>query len=178
MRSLFLISAFLLSHVGGLKPETLDKSKSSVSFSISNLYVNTVEGSFSDFTGKVVFDAQKPENSTFKIKIPVSSIDTENKDRDKHLQAEEYFNSEKFPYIIFTSSFVKKTALGLDITGNLSIKGVSKKFTIPFTYSKNDGGYLLKGNFELDRYDFKVGSDGSFSMGIEVNLKIDCYIKS
>lgn len=170
--SIVLSSSFIVHEKG------LDSQKSGVSFSINNMIFNTVEGSFKNFKGEVEFDINKPESSSFKIQIPVASIDTENEDRDKHLLAKKYFDAEKYPFIEFNSTFVNKTAEGFDITGNLKIKGLIKAFTIPFTSEKTKDGFLLKGQFEIDRYDFKVGPSGSFGMGREVSLKINCFLKN
>lgn len=178
MGFLLFCGAMILSSAYKVPKQTIDSAKSSISFSISNLYVNTVEGNFMGFEGDVKLDLKNLGNSSFEIKIPVSNINTENKDRDNHLQAEEYFNSSKFPFIIFTSTNVISTAKGLDISGKLNIKGITKTITIPFKYETTKEGYLLIGNFQVDRYDFKVGSEGSFGMGRMVDLKIQCLIKN
>ncbi len=178
MRIVLVGSAIVLSSLLFILNQKIDSQKSTVTFSISNLFVNTVEGSFRNFEGEASFDIENPEKSSFKIKIPVSSINTENEDRDKHLQAEEYFHSEKFPFVEFNSTFVNKTAEGIDISGMLKIKGVTKEFTIPFNSEKTKEGYHLTGKLEIDRFDFNVGSEGSFSMGRKVELGIDFYIKN
>tara|TARA_R110002124_G_scaffold102597_3_gene250813 strand:- start:288 stop:833 length:546 start_codon:yes stop_codon:yes gene_type:complete len=176
MKYIFLSALFFFVKAGSNPSQEVQPSKSKISFSISNMIVNTVEGSFTDFSGEVFFDINKMENSRFQIKIPVASIDTDNEERDKHLMAEDYFYKDKFPYAVFTSSFVNKTAEGFDITGKLSVRGESKTITIPFSYTKTSDGYLLKGEYEIDRYDFKIGDKGSFLMGRDVDLEIQCYI--
>ena len=180
MNKLFhaLFIAILFNLGGSLKAQTIDTDKSRANFSISNMKIGSVLGSFSEFSGTSNFDTRDITKSSFEISIPVSSIDTKNPKRDAHLQAEEYFNAGVHPNITFKSAFVNPTAIGLDITGKLNIKGTEKTVTIPFRYETTEEGYLLKGNFVLDRYDFKVGGKGSFAMGREVKLEILCYLKN
>lgn len=178
MKSLSIALLLFFGSSAILSAQTIDSEKSKVNFSISNMKWRTVEGSFSKFSGTANFNDKDLAKANFEISIPVSSIDTDNSKRDKHLQAEEYFNSAKYSNITFKSTFVNATATGIDITGKLTIKGVSKTVTIPFKYETTSNGYLLKGDLELDRYDYKVGSDGTFAMGRKVQLEILCYLKN
>ncbi len=150
--------------------------KSVVNFEVDNFKVNTVEGSFSGITGSVDFDPAKLEEARFDIRIAIKSIDTDNDTRDKDLQAEEYFHSEKYPFATFVSTEVNLVGDKFWVKGKLTIKGISKDISIPFKLSYLRGGYLLEGPIVLDRYDFKIGSTSSFSIGREVKLNVRCYL--
>jgi polyisoprenoid-binding protein YceI len=150
--------------------------KSTINFEVDNFKVNTVEGSFSDITGSVSFDPAKLEEARFDVKIAINSINTGNDTRDRDLQEEEYFNSVKYPQATFVSTSVERVGDKFWVKGNLTIKGISKPVNIPFTLSYLRGGYLLSGPLTLDRYDFKVGSSSSISIGREVSLQVNCYL--
>ncbi len=150
--------------------------KSTVNFEVDNFKINTVEGSFSDITGSVDFDPAELEKARFDIKIGIKSIDTDNSTRDADLQEEEYFHSSKYPYATFVSSSVNRVGDKFWVKGNLTVKGITKAVNLPFTLSYLRGGYLLSAPLTLDRYDFKVGSSSSISIGREVKLEVKCYL--
>lgn len=154
-----------------------DTEKSVVNFTISNMGLMTVNGSFTNFKGVANFNANEISKSSFSLNLAVSGIDTKNEKRDEHLQAKEYFDAASHPNISFTSSSVAAAVTGINITGKLKMKGVTKEITIPFTYESAEGGYLLVGDFKIDRFDFGVGGSGSFAMGREVNLAVKCFVK-
>lgn len=158
--------------------QTIDSKNSVVNFEIKNMKVRTVLGKLSNLSGAVNFKPESIEESSFSINIPLNTMDTKEEKRDEHLQAEEYFNTAQYPNMTFVSTGISKTTNGMDITGNLTIKGVSKSVSLPFTYEKTAVGYLLKSNFKLDRYDFNVGSDGSFAMGRSVAIEVEVFVKS
>jgi polyisoprenoid-binding protein YceI len=85
------------------------------------------------------------------------------------LQKENYFNAEKYPTINFTSTSV---AAG-NVTGNLTIKSVTKEINIPYTVTPSGDGYVFQGNFSINRKDFGVGG-GSVVLSdhVDVSLKI------
>ncbi len=150
--------------------------KSVINFEIDNFKVNTVEGSFLGITGSVDFDPGNLDEAQFDIQIDIKSIDTDNSTRDKDLQEEEYFHSAKYPSATFVSTSVNRVNDKFWVKGNLTIKGITKEVGIPFTLSYLRGGYLLSGPLTLDRYDFKVGSSSSLSIGREVKLEVKCYL--
>lgn len=150
--------------------------KSYIDFEVSNFKVNTVEGNLSDISGVVKFDLADVNSSSFKIKIGISSINTENEERDEHLQAEEFFNAEKYPKATFTSTSVSKEGEDYVVKGELTIKGITQSVSIPFKYTELKGGFLLSGPLTVDRYDFKVGESSSFTIGRDIDLTIHCYL--
>src|SRR5262249_41074029 len=82
-------------------------------------------GRFNDYSGK--FDIEKdPAKTSFFLSIKVDSVDTNNVKRDEHLRAPDYFNSKQFPNITFQSTKVKPVEGGFDLTGDLTIHGVTK----------------------------------------------------
>jgi polyisoprenoid-binding protein YceI len=139
-----------------------------VTFTIKNFGLNT-KGSFKGLKGSINWDAATPANSAFNVSIDANSINTAIDSRDNHLRKEEYFDVEKYPTINFTSTAVTAN----NVTGNLTIKGVTKSISFPFTVATNATGYLFQGSFSINRRDFNVGG-GSMVLAdnVIVNLKV------
>jgi polyisoprenoid-binding protein YceI len=114
-------------------------------------------GSFKKMDGTVEFDEANIEATQFNLKIEVKSISTGNGMMNKKSQTAEWFDGGKFPYAKFKSTKVTKKGTELSIVGDLTIKGTTKQYTIPATYSKSGDKITFKGTFNVNRIDFKVG---------------------
>ncbi len=114
-------------------------------------------GSFKTMDGTVEFDEANVEETQFNLKIDVKSISTGNGMMNKKSQIEEWFNAEKYPYAKFKSTKVTKKGTDLSIVGDLTIKGVTKQYTILATYSTSGNKVTFKGTFNVNRIEFKVG---------------------
>ena len=123
-----------------------------VTFAIKNFGINT-NGEFKGLKGIIKWDASNPSASVFNVTVDANTINTDIDMRDSHLKKEEYFNTEKYPTINFVSTAVTAN----NVTGNLTIKGVTKQISFPFTVKPSAGGYLFEGSFEINRRDFGVG---------------------
>jgi polyisoprenoid-binding protein YceI len=111
---------------------TIDTSHSYIGFSARHAMVTTVRGKFSDFSGTGHIDTANPANSTVSVTITGASIDTGNADRDAHLRSGDFFENEAYPDITFVSTQVERDGDEWQVTGDLTIKGVSKPVTIVF----------------------------------------------
>ena len=111
---------------------TIDPSHSRLGFSARHAMVTTVRGQFSDFEGIAHVDAENPAASSVSINIRPASISTGTADRDGHLVSGDFFDVENHPAITFTSTKVEREGAEWTITGDLTIKGVTKPVTIPF----------------------------------------------
>ena len=112
----------------------VDADHSGVGFTIRHFVSNT-PGRFKDFAGTIVHDAANPAASKVEFTVQAASIDTANDDRDKHLRSADFFDVEKFPTLTFTSTQVKAQDKDtLEVTGDLTIHGVTKRITIPVDY--------------------------------------------
>lgn len=108
----------------------VDPVHSSISFGISHAGISDIHGRFNDFSGMFVIDKDDPSKSTFALDIKVASVDTNNKLRDEHLRAPDYFNAKQFPTLSFKSTKVKATDAGYEVTGDLTLHGVTKPVTL------------------------------------------------
>ncbi len=115
---------------------TIDPSHSRVGFIARHAMVTKVRGSFNDFEGSGYFDAENPANSRAKLTIKAASIDTRNADRDNHLRSNDFFDMETYPELTYASTAVEPLdAEHYRVTGDLTIKGVTKPVTIDFEYT-------------------------------------------
>ncbi|MEN8427822.1 YceI family protein [Acinetobacter schindleri] len=116
---------------------TIDPGHTATVFSWSHFGFSTPSANFSDIQGTITVDNEKPANSSVNVTIPVSSINTNVKALDEHIQKAEFFDVEKYPNITFKSTKVQ--ALGKNkykITGNLTIKGVTKPVVLDAVLNK------------------------------------------
>ncbi|MBC7856602.1 MAG: YceI family protein [Pirellulaceae bacterium] len=108
----------------------VDPVHSSVSFGISHAGISDIHGRFNEFSGKFVIDKDDPSKSSFALDIKVASVDTNNAKRDEHLRAPDYFNAKQFPSLTFQSTKVKATDAGYEVTGDLTLHGVTKPVSL------------------------------------------------
>lgn len=108
----------------------VDPVHSSISFGISHAGISDIHGRFNDFSGTFVIDKDDPSKSSFALDIKVASVDTNNAKRDEHLRAPDYFNAKQFPTLSFKSTKVKATDAGYEVTGDLTLHGVTKPVTL------------------------------------------------
>jgi polyisoprenoid-binding protein YceI len=113
---------------------TIDPSHSTIGFVARHAMVTKVRGSFTEFEGKAVV-AENLAESTAEVKISVASVTTRNEQRDGHLLSGDFFDIETYPEIKFVSTSVVPEGDALKVTGDLTIKGVSKPVTVDFEYT-------------------------------------------
>lgn len=166
----------------------LDRAHSSVEFSTQHLMISKINGKFNEFYAWVDLDKDVFENSRIEITAQVRSIDTNFENRDKHLQGEEYFDSQKFPVLTFKST--KIHPLGgkrYELVGIATIKGVSKEVGIELVHNgfitdywgNLRTGLQLKGI--LNRSEFGLNwndqlKEGGLIIGEEVNVECNLEV--
>ena len=160
----------------------LDRAHSKVSFTIRHL-MSEVDGRFRDFDGSITYDPQAPERSSVEVTIQATSIDTNNDRRDDHLRSADFFDVEKHPTLSFKSTSVQReSAEALRVTGDLSIRGVTKQVTIPVRITGQmpyRGGEKVgfASDFTVDRKEYDVTwnravDQGGVLLGDEVAISI------
>jgi polyisoprenoid-binding protein YceI len=159
-----------------------DPVHSSVGFTIRH-FVSEVDGRFKAFDGTIRYDAAHPADSGVEFTVQAASISTENDDRDKHLKSPDFFDAAKFPTLSFTSTKVTpKGGNSFDVTGNLTIRGVTKTVTVPATFrgtAKTPQGEKagFQSSFTINRMDYGVAwnraaEGGGAMLGDDVNVSI------
>lgn len=135
---------------------TLDPQHTRLGFVARHAMVTKVRGSFNEFSGTVTVDGENPENSSVEVNIDTNSIDTRNEQRDGHLRTNDFLDIEKYPQITFSSTGVRQVSDDtFEVTGDLTVKDVTKSVTIPFEY----------GGAATDPFgNFRIGFDGSLTI--------------
>lgn len=156
-------------HAQQLKPVD---SKSEIKFTLKNFGLNT-SGTLSGLKGTINFNSSNLSAASFNVTVDVNTINTGIDMRDSHLKKEEYFNAAKYPVISFVSASIRTDNNGYIVSGQLTIKGITKNISFPFTALPQNGGTLFTGSFNIDRKDFDVGGGSAvMSNNVDVELKV------
>ena len=161
-----------------------DQSHSSVAFSIDHMVISEVTGKFTEYTGSVSSAADDFQNANIDFVIEVSSINTDDVDRDDHLKGVDFFDVVNYPQITFKSTSFKKVAgKKHQLSGNLTMHGVTKAVTFDVNYGgtvvdpwgNTKAGFKITG--ELNRKDYgltwsKALETGGLVVGNEVTLTV------
>jgi polyisoprenoid-binding protein YceI len=157
---------------------TVDKAHSKLGFSVSHLMVSDVEGSFKSFDAKITSSKEDLTDAVFEVTGQVSSINTDNEDRDKHLKGPDFFDAAKFATFTFKSKSVKKVAdTKYKISGDLTLHGVTKPIELDAVCKmgmnpmskKNIVGVKVTGT--IKRTDFGIAATTPAAMvGDEVSI--------
>ena len=160
----------------------VDGAHAYVGFTINHLLINRVRGTFNDFTGTIVYDADDITKSSMSGTINVASIDTAHQKRDKDLRGESFFDVDKYPQITFETTRVETGGDSPVLHGTLTMHGVSKEVAIPFriTGIADFAGKIRLGfeaRLELNRQDYGISysrlmDNGGLVVGNEVSIEL------
>lgn len=151
-----------------------------VNFRIQHLGYSWLYGTFKDFDGTFSFDEANPASDKVNVTINTNSLDTNHAERDKHLRSGDFLNVAKHPKATFTSTEVKKDGDGLDITGNLTLNGVTKPVTLEAKligqgddpWGGKRAGFEASGKIKLK--DFAITTDlGPASQEVELIISVE-----
>jgi polyisoprenoid-binding protein YceI len=168
---------------------TIDKSHTSITFEAKHFFTN-VPGAFESYEAEVNFDPENLEESSINVQIDVRSINTKNERRDGHLQSADFFQSDMYPYITFSSDNIVSTGdNNFEAYGTLTIKDVSTDFVMPFTllgimdspWQENTLIAGFESEFSLLRNDYNVGTGDWISdavVGDEIKVMIDVEVNT
>lgn len=168
--------------MGNSKTWVVDPIHSDVQFKIKHLVISTVTGTFRKFEGTIVQNGNDFTNAKVSFKIDVKSIDTNQTQRDGHLQSGDFFAAEVYPEITFESTaFAKSGESDYKVMGKLTMKGVTKPVELQVEYggSEDNGHGILKHGFEvtgtINRMEFgmtwnKLTDTGGLGLGENVKL--------
>ena len=158
----------------------IDHAHSRVTFSVTKWGFAEVEGRFHDFSGSISYNRAKPDASHIEWRVRIATVDTGETKRDQSLQAPEYFDAARYPELTFVSKRVQAAgADALDVTGKLTIRGVSKPVTVRIAYGgrhtvPSEGTYdTFKTSFTINRYDFGVVGGSVLGPAISKDVKIN-----
>src|SRR5688572_9468510 len=103
----------------------IDRGHSELTFSIRHM-VSRVRGQFNRWTGTITGDLNDWENAVVNVTIDATSIDTNHERRDADLRGKDHFEVETYPTITFRSTKIERSGDRLRLTGDLTMRGVTK----------------------------------------------------
>lgn len=174
-----LAAAFAMPSFAATSTWTIDPMHANAQFLVKHLGISTIQGDFTKVTGTVMLDDSDISNSTVNVTIDVNSVDTRVQKRDDDLRSEHFFNVAKYPTMTFQST--KITKQGEDkftMTGNLTIRGVTKEVTLEGTgptKAITAMGGLRRGasaTTKINRQDFGVSADPGM-VGDDITILLD-----
>jgi len=158
----------------------VDPAKSNLGF-IGTISGKSFEGHFKNWQAEIAFDPANPAAGHAKVTIDMNSATTGDKQRDFALPDTDWFDVKKNPQAQFeAASFTAKGGNAYEAQGTLTIRGVKKPVTLPFTLDLAGDGAHAKGQLDIVRTDFGVGqgewNDGS-TIALKVTITVDVTAK-
>ncbi|RYY38030.1 MAG: polyisoprenoid-binding protein [Sphingobacteriaceae bacterium] len=162
----------------------LDPMHSEVQFKVKHLVISTVTGSFKSFEGNLETDNEDFTGAKIQFSLDVNSLDTNQEQRDAHLKSPDFFDAEQYPKITFVSTAFTKDGEDYTLTGDLTIKDVTKPVTLTVEHGGLAGDFYgnTKAGFEItgkiNRKEFGLTWDGvteagSIVVGEDIKLLIN-----
>jgi len=161
----------------------IDNGHSGFYFRINHIF-SKVQGFFSDYSGTIAFDPNNLEESRLEFEVKVKSVDTQIGKRDNDLRSANFFDSKKYPTMTFKSESITRVKDDqYTVEGILTIKDVSQKVKVPFTFFGTKphpfNPNALVAGFEakmtIDRLAYNVGNGKFYKMGT-VGKDVDVFI--
>jgi polyisoprenoid-binding protein YceI len=173
LRSFVVASAMLagMSATAEAATWTIDTAKSHLGFTGSE-NGSAFSGSFGKFSGTIVFNPAAPASGHADVTIVTGSATTGDQQKDGALPDSDWFATDKYPQAHFVATTFKATGNGAyDAVGTLTIRGVTKPMTLPFTLTINGDTAKAGGTVQLIRTEYGVGQ-GAWSTGQYVALQV------
>lgn len=166
----------------------VDQSHSQVGFEVKHMMVSKVKGQFDAYTAEVeAEDLSDLTTAQITFTLDVASINTRNTDRDNHLKGADFFDVEKYPSITFKSTSIEKDGDDYKLTGDLTIKDVTK----PVTFEVEFGGkgtnpwgvevYGFEAEAKINREEFGLTwnaalETGGVLVGKDIKIKVELEV--
>lgn len=169
---------------------TIDPVHSDISFRIRH-FVSRVRGDFNDWDGTISGDPADWSTASVEVHIRTASVNTKNERRDNDLRSQRFFAADSFPEITFRSTKVEVTGSDIAITGDLTMRGVTKSVVLKGEYlglapGKNGADKVgFEATTTINRQEFGVsynrvvegggtflGDDVEITLEIEANKKV------
>jgi cytochrome b561/polyisoprenoid-binding protein YceI len=133
---------------------------------------DSYNGSFSDWSGTIAFDPDKPETADIRMTIRLASASVGDATMDGMLQGAEFFASAANPTAIWRSTSVRRTGTNrYSASGTLSLKGASRPQSLTFTLSGEGLRRRVEGNASIDRNAFAIGT-GEAAAGLASSVAL------
>lgn len=173
------IAAYEVEDPVGASLWQVDREASSVGFRATQ-NKKAFDGSFSRWDASILMNPEAPEEEgRIEAAIDLGSADAGNSERNNALPSADWFDTARYPVAVFRSDDIRRIEGGentYEAIGTLTIKGVTRDVTMPFTLDIEDGGRAVAdGSVMLDRSQFNVGA-GEFATGEWVGLEVEVLL--
>jgi polyisoprenoid-binding protein YceI len=162
----------------------IDTVHSGVTFKVDHLGIAPVQGRFNDFSGTFTFDPKDPSKCSFSATIKAETVDTNNSKRDDHLRGPDFFNVKQFPTMTFKSTKCAEKKGGIEVTGDLTMHGVTKPVTLFVKGGKtaefpkgvqrvglSASVTIKRSDFDMDKLSDAIGDEVTIELTIEGTKK-------
>ncbi|MFW2609968.1 YceI family protein [Aliarcobacter butzleri] len=157
----------------------VDNAHTNVGFTVKHMMITNVNGNFKTYDATIDYDDATKTFKKFSATVDTKSVDTGIEKRDDHLRSDDFFSSEKFPKMTFEMTSYKADGDDGKMTGNLTIRGITKTVTLEvedIATMGNKVGFVLEG--KINRTDFglkwnKAIELGGVAVAEEVKIKVD-----
>ena len=161
----------------------VDSAHSEVDFSIKHLAISNVHGRFGKIDATIVYDDKDIAKSSVNATIDVTGVDTGVAPRDNDLKSNSYFDIDKYATATFTSTSVAKGGSGLQVSGNLTLHGVTKPVVLdvsgptgPITGMDKKPHAGFEATATIHRTDFGIGAnvpEAILSDAVKLTIELD-----
>jgi len=187
-KTIFVSAAFLLFATAGFSQTwNWDKAHSQLNFGIAHMGISEIAGSFTGVTAKITSAKDDLSDAVVELSADVATISTGNEQRNNHLKSPDFFDAAKFPTLTFKSTSFKKTSgKNYEVTGDLTLHGVTKPVVLTATFNgtivnpqskKTVGGFKVTGIVKRSDFGIATGMPAGM-LGDEVALNANAeFIK-
>ena len=166
----------------------IDTTHTDVSFKVKHLVISTVTGFFKKFSGSVIAESDDFDNAIVNFTIDVTSIDTNQTDRDGHLKSEDFFAAAQYPSITFANGTLKKIkGEAYQLSGDLTIRDITKPVALDVTfggivkdpYGNTKAGFEITGKINRKEFGLSwnaITEAGGVVVSEEVKLIINAQV--
>jgi polyisoprenoid-binding protein YceI len=133
----------------------IDPDKSQIRFHATSRFMDA-DGRFGRVGGEVTVDDARPESAAGEVDVDVASIDTGIGLRDRHLRSDDFFDVARYPRATFVLAGVRREGEGFVATGDLTIRGVTRRLSVPVRVTLGPAAVRVTGELTLDRRQFGV----------------------
>jgi polyisoprenoid-binding protein YceI len=165
-----------------LEKYEIDAGHSTIGFAVRHMGLAKVHGRFDKFSGEILYDPEEPTNSSVALTIDAASVNSNHMRRDADVRGGRLLDVEQFPEISFVSSGISRGEEGFEITGDLTLHGVTREVSFPFElFPPADVGRGIRlaaeGRLSINRKDYgiefnRVVDTGSLLVGNTVTIEL------
>jgi len=161
----------------------IDPFHSDIAFKVKHMMISTVNGCFQKFDATMESDTEDFSDAKITFECDVDSVYTNISDRDAHLKSPDFFAADEFPKITYSSTSIEKDGDEYIVTGDLTIRGITRPIVLDGSYNGNDvdmygntkHGFELSG--KVNRADYgltfnALSGKGNAMVGDEIKLII------